>query len=67
MSIQQSLAAFFDLREKRVLGIQRKSAILGKVGQWQFPLLAAIRNYAWKNIPDKWIAKDFEDLLIRRA
>jgi hypothetical protein len=65
--MHQSLVEFFNLRKKRVLGIQRKSAVLGKVGQWQFPLLAGIRNYCWKNIPDKWIAKDFEDLLIRRA
>lgn len=66
INIWQGLQEFFNLRKKRVWSIQRKSAILGKVGQWQSPLLTSIRNFCWKNMPDKWLVKDFENLLIRK-
>lgn len=64
-NICDSLPGFFNQRKQRVLNIQRKSSMLGKIGQWQSPFLTGIRNYCWKNIPDRWIQKDFENLLIR--
>lgn len=64
-NIDESLKLFFNLRKRRVLRIQRKSSVLGKIGQWESPILTGIRNYCWKNIPDRWIQKDFENLLIR--
>jgi 2-polyprenyl-6-methoxyphenol hydroxylase-like FAD-dependent oxidoreductase len=61
-----SLAAFFEARKRRVHSVQRRSTLLGKIAQLQSPVLSRIRDYGWKNIPDKWIQKDFENLLIRK-
>jgi 2-polyprenyl-6-methoxyphenol hydroxylase-like FAD-dependent oxidoreductase len=63
-NVHTSLASYASQRRNRVSNIQRRSRLMGKIGQWRSPLLTSFRNYCWKNIPDKWIQKDFENLVI---
>ena len=65
--IIESLDRFEQLRQDRVSRIQHRSALLGKIGQWQSPFLVSIRNFCWKKMPNKWIQKDFEKLLIKNG
>ncbi|GAB3328074.1 FAD-dependent monooxygenase [Larkinella ripae] len=60
---ETALSAFYNARKKRVNAIQRKSNLLGKIGQISTPALCNLRNYCWKRIPDRWIQNDLKKLL----
>ncbi len=62
--IDKALAAFYAARSERVRTIQKRSRLLGRIGQLEKPLLCSIRDYCWKNIPDKWLQSDLKELLI---
>jgi len=62
--LDEGLRAYREERWKRVGAIRRRSALLGRVGQWQSPVLAGLRNFCWKKMPDRWLQKDFENILI---
>ncbi len=64
--VEKDLAAFHLERSKRVFAVQRKSNLLGRIGQLKTPALCGLRNFCWKNIPDKWIQNDLKNLLVSR-
>lgn len=63
-TVEEALKAFCGQRQNRVRTIQRRSRLLGKIGQVRTGALAGLRNYCWKMIPDAWIQNDFEKLLL---
>jgi 2-polyprenyl-6-methoxyphenol hydroxylase-like FAD-dependent oxidoreductase len=64
ISVEKSLNEFFLVRRKRVAVIRNKSNWLGKIGQLESHFFSGLRNFCWKQIPDSWIQKDFEKILI---
>ncbi len=62
--VTRSLEDFFNARKKRVTAIQNRSNLLGKIGQVESRFLSGLRNFCWSRIPDKWIQKDFEKILV---
>ncbi|WP_161499408.1 FAD-dependent monooxygenase [Flavipsychrobacter stenotrophus] len=63
-NIENSLKRFQSERWPRTRSIQKKSNLLGKIGQLKNPHLCRLRNYCWQRIPDRWIQNDLKKLLI---
>ncbi len=63
-SMTGALAAFYHARKDRVAAIQRRSHLLGAIGQVENKVLCNIRNYCWRRVPDRWIQNDLKKLLI---
>ncbi len=63
-TIEEDIAAYYNARKVRVCAIQKKSQLLGKIGQISNPVLCGLRNFFWENVPDKWIQNDLKNLLV---
>ncbi len=63
-NIEKSLERFQAARWPRTRSIQKKSNLLGKIGQLHNPHLCRLRNYCWQRIPDRWIQNDLKKLLV---
>ena len=63
-SVEEALLDFFVARRRRVNTIQKRSKRLGKIGQLESRLFCGLRNFGWRHIPDSWIQRDFERILV---
>ncbi|MBC7553644.1 MAG: FAD-dependent monooxygenase [Taibaiella sp.] len=62
--VERSLERFQAARSSRTRSVQKKSNLLGKIGQLNNPHLCRLRNYCWQRIPDRWIQNDLKNLLV---
>ncbi len=63
-AIEKSLEHFQAARWHRTRSVQKKSNLLGKIGQLDNSYLCRLRNYSWQRIPDRWIQNDLRNLLV---
>lgn len=58
-------AQYFHARKNRVGAIQRRSWMLGRIGQVENKALCTLRDLCWRCIPDSWIQNDMKELLVK--
>ena len=51
--VAAGLAAWFERRRRRVAWVQNQSRRIGRVAQWQNPLLCGVRNAIARMTPDR--------------
>lgn len=63
----EAFQAYEKIRRPRVSNIQRRSSIIGSIGQWQTPVLTPLRNFVCSFIPGTLFTRTSRSLHAYRA
>jgi 2-polyprenyl-6-methoxyphenol hydroxylase-like FAD-dependent oxidoreductase len=63
-SVERDILRYFEARRGRVEAVQRKSNLMGRIGQLNNPVLCGLRNFCCRQLPDKHIQNDLRNLLV---